>query len=804
MHEATARLPGFSWGLSDWPADAVFVDPDSQVPQPNGSRARPFLTIGDAIEAAPPDATIAVAEGDYDANVVFDRDLRLAAGCPGPARLRGRYTVAQGATVSLENVFMGSRSDATTLRVNGVLIANQVEIRGGIDRAILIGPTGRATFFNSSLGGDRTAVEVEGQFTAFRTTFEQPTGTGLHVHGSTASADVSWSDFRSSGTAILVDRSGVATVTASQLEWWRGNDAPTTDRILVRRQGELTLQGVQTDPRSARRPAEQLAWVRATEDAVLNIENVDLKNTELLGVIVEQGATVSLRELRISASPQESEALAGLVVRHGSEVDAELLKIDGQTLAGVWVEQNGVLRARRVVVKGSEEPHSAESTAFRVSSGGELHLEDALVTDQFSTGFAVWDTTSSVTLKRLRMRAIKGDEFIPVGLRVINTELRGEDIYLHDSVGLGVFATRNSVVGIERLTVAELSAYNDQPHAAVLAMGQSEVNLTDASFQNVHGAAVISIEEDTQIGLQRVSVNGVTGLGQGVFGDSGSRIAVDGIAIQNTPGPALWTNGRKSRITGSRVYIKDSGAAGIRVQNHASVELSDVDIADANAVGVRVVGNGIATLNRLVIRNSGSASEDNPRGGLNVETGAKMSVDTAWIEGNFRAGVVAHNAELSLKRTTVAATRLIPGDDAGGVGIVALDDTKLDIESVRIVDNAGAGILLDGSSELVGEGLRVETASGSEAEALVLHGGTADIRAFEFSVNGDYGVYLAEGAMLSLVDGSINGAGTSALLLQSEAEAATTDVSHDGPALETTCSDDTCRPSLDWEAVYLP
>ncbi len=67
--------------------DAVFVDA-SAAPGGDGTRARPFQTIMDGVNAAKVGATVAIAAGQYREDVILDRSVHLRGRCPAKVQLK--------------------------------------------------------------------------------------------------------------------------------------------------------------------------------------------------------------------------------------------------------------------------------------------------------------------------------------------------------------------------------------------------------------------------------------------------------------------------------------------------------------------------------------------------------------------------------------------------------------------------------------------------------------------------------------------------------------------------------------------
>jgi hypothetical protein len=78
------------WGSIKPSHVTVYVDGAARGPTFDGTKARPFRTIGEAVKAAPDGAKIAVAAGTYTEDVVLDRPVTLEGVCAQKVRIEGQ------------------------------------------------------------------------------------------------------------------------------------------------------------------------------------------------------------------------------------------------------------------------------------------------------------------------------------------------------------------------------------------------------------------------------------------------------------------------------------------------------------------------------------------------------------------------------------------------------------------------------------------------------------------------------------------------------------------------------------------
>lgn len=91
------------WGLIETGADTVYVDAAS--PGGDGTPASPLSTLAEAVAAAPSGATVAVAAGSYQGNLVLgDAPLTIWGRCPALVSVSGGFRIAGPGEVTLRGL----------------------------------------------------------------------------------------------------------------------------------------------------------------------------------------------------------------------------------------------------------------------------------------------------------------------------------------------------------------------------------------------------------------------------------------------------------------------------------------------------------------------------------------------------------------------------------------------------------------------------------------------------------------------------------------------------------------------------
>lgn len=100
------------------PAGAITYVDAAHVGESDGSLARPFTKIQEAIDAAPDGGAIAVARGSYAEDLVIEKRVRLYGRCPSEVEVRGvavdGQAIAVGSSVELHRVAVSGPGDAVT------------------------------------------------------------------------------------------------------------------------------------------------------------------------------------------------------------------------------------------------------------------------------------------------------------------------------------------------------------------------------------------------------------------------------------------------------------------------------------------------------------------------------------------------------------------------------------------------------------------------------------------------------------------------------------------------------------------
>lgn len=247
-----------TWG--ELPVDdaTVFVD-QAFVGVSDGSAARPWTTVRGAVDAAPDDALVAIAAGDYREQLVVTRSLRLWGRCPAMVTLaRPLEVVDSNATVRVH--------DVPRLEIGGVSFvgAGEGEVVWGV-RASLVEElvVERAAFHSFAVDGAGVIAAAGVEAVRVREVAMDGLLNGVICESGALTlersmlrdaAAVSFGAFVMSETVVLESKYGVSAVgetTHFDASVWLGallNVEPSSGRALVERSYVAAAHGdVQLD-----------------------------------------------------------------------------------------------------------------------------------------------------------------------------------------------------------------------------------------------------------------------------------------------------------------------------------------------------------------------------------------------------------------------------------------------------------------------------------------------------------------------------------------------------------------------------
>jgi hypothetical protein len=493
-----------TWGdIPTDPGTTEHVDPEYAGGDADGSAARPWPTIGEALGAAAPNAIVAVAAGTYEEEVVLDAPVRLWGRCPRLVEI-----VAQGPEL-----------------VAVAVLADGVEVRG-------VSATG--------VGGGIAAIGASGVIVE-----------GVHVHHTEAFAGVGV--FETAPSSLTLRDSLVESCADTGLTLSGGE--MIVERTLVRDPTTPVGNALRVVASPGRREAARASVTRSLfEDARLIAVYVAGAEASLHGLVVrdtrpgptgEGGAALVVRDDPVSAVPT-SATLVGSVVE-GNHYTA----VQGAS-ADLVIERTVI---RDTGVQPSDGTGGAAIGVLPIAGGPPTSLEvreSVLARSRFS---GVLLAGAPAVLEAVVVREVGADaagrfgrgvnvEVDPVTLAPASGTLRGVVVEDAREVGVALLGAEASVDGLAvRGVHAQESdglfgrgisiggALGAAAHATL-----SRVEVEGARDCGIHVAgADVSIHGARVLGTAAREADGAFGDGIAVDGEPGATtVALTGVHVEGS------------------------------------------------------------------------------------------------------------------------------------------------------------------------------------------------------------------------------------------------------------------------------
>jgi hypothetical protein len=148
----------------------------------------------------------------------------------------------------------------------------------------------------------------------------------------------------------------------------------------------------------------------------------------------------------------------------------------------------------------------------------------------------------------------------------------------------------------------------------------------------------------------------------------------------------------EARATGVEIHdltIADSEIVGFRVTATGEAMLEGVVIDGATGAGLAAEASGSVVGRRVVVRNGRPLSDGTAGRGLNVHSGAAVTLTEAEIANNHDVGIFALGAgsTVTLDRVAVHDTLTQPADRRWGLGLLTQDGAAIEATACAIEDN---------------------------------------------------------------------------------------------------------------------
>jgi len=566
--DGEARLPsqsvcapfGSPCPADGWPADlpddgVVYVDADAAAGG-DGTRASPFVTVAEALDAAADGDVIALHTGDYEGAVRADRPLTLRGACTRGTTLTSTAGAGPSATVTATAPGVAVRD----LRIEGDLFGVQADGDGELTvREVWI--DGVADFGAAASGG----ATLRGGPLVVRNTRSPDADSGqgvVGVGGSTIELDGLVSEHNFGAGVLVIDD---------------GTEARVTDALLRRAGAEA---------------AEIAGGAVAGRHARLVLERSVAEHNVAGGVFAQADGHAELTDVVLRdtlESPVTGDAAGGLSVQAGSTAAATRVLVEHNSALGIVVigfdstldlTDGAVLATQKLEGEGFEKGGSA----LAVTGGARANVERLLCADNSLASILVEDDGATVSARdftALRTRPLAG---IGQGGRAIS-------------------AGKDARVEVERMRSednAEIAVLAGDAGAVVTLTDATIVRTASRPLDGFTGRA-LSAQLGGRIEGERVVIRDSHEVGVLAHGGGTSISLLDAVVADTQPRTCAETtcdglgagmgvsSVRGALVEMERFVVSGHPAAGLQLVGDGQLRVHDGEVSD-NAIGVNVQG----------------------------------------------------------------------------------------------------------------------------------------------------------------------------------------------------------------------
>lgn len=648
---------GVACGADGWPTglpaagDVLFVRAGAS-PGGDGTRARPYAVIADALGAATEGAVVALAAGRYTEELVLPAGVTLWGACvasttivgddpggsdltigvTGPGarvrnlRLEGARIEVRGPTASAEvtDVLL-DRVDGWALRAVGA----QVVLRGVVARD---GGEGADGPWNQIYGDEGAQMVLE------RVAVERAIrGIGIFEPGSAMELrDVvvrdCAGDFATGmnfGATLVAE--GLVVDRANEWSFMVSGEASSAvlSDVLVRDSGHSLVANF-----GARLDVERVATIRGVEGLRTDLAgsrlvatDVIVRDTTSFGLTASTEASITVTRAKLVNVGRQ-----GLFVRSSATASATDLDVDGAALSGV-----------------------------DLNAGASATITRARVSNATFVGVRVEGAATSIELDGVSIVAPRPDEggFGGIGIRVSAAASSATDLAVFDASEAAVQLTGAGA----RLDARDLT-----------------VERTSASPTAPDSGRAIELRDGAAIVLRRARLDASSA--EALWVSGGARATVPDLSIDGAAGEAAIRVTEDGALIAERVRVAHAAATALAVGG-ADVTLTDLDVRDA-------LGDGLVVESRGAISGLARTALDGVDGvALRLDPGGRIGAEVTdvSIARLGRIGLMLdHGLPLTLRRIGVTGS-------AGGVAILVRErGTIVTASDVRLAGEETATI----------------------------------------------------------------------------------------------------------------
>lgn len=645
------------WGSVDPAEGDVFVDASYAGADADGTEARPFARLQDAVDVAAPGARVLVAAGEYVENVQIDARVRIEGRCPDLVTVRGVtgdlpaiFVEWDGAEVRGVGV-TGPRQGILVLGASDVVIA-EVALRDCGRGGVVVG------------GGSEVALE--------RALFARNDQAGLVVvEGAAATA---------TDVAILATEAGEDGLWGFGVRAESDSATGETPSVTIRRAviegsrvagvsvvgGALVVEDAVV--RDTRPEAASLLFghgIDVQDDPFLALAS----GAEVRRVLVERNRGAGLNALGSTMTVEDA------TVRDTAAYEADAIGGTGvSAVAGVGPSAVAVSRA---LLAGNRE------IGLHVDSSSAV-LRDVVVRDtlpsaatgEMGRGVNLQFATAPTTLRRVLLEGNRDTAlFVAASTAEIEDSLVRDTLPQESDAGFGRGISVQRAAGVAT-DVAVRRTVVERSHEVAVFAGAAAVRFEDSIVRDTLldegeetyglGFAAYADPDDgspASVDIRRSLVEGSRLVGVYALG---SEILLDRAVVRDTDGWGLLAQFDDERCAPAGATLRDSvierslGFGAVAIASALSVESSTVrgTLAEGG-----VYGDGVAA--------DGDWAPCPP---------GALDVAASTIDGNARAGILYYRVGGTLRGTVVRDNRFAVVLESGADPAIAGDNSMGDNE----------------------------------------------------------------------------------------------------------------------------
>ncbi|MBW1807562.1 MAG: right-handed parallel beta-helix repeat-containing protein [Deltaproteobacteria bacterium] len=685
----------------------------------DGTQANPYGLIGEAVTAAAAGDVVVIGPGSYLNSVTISKDLTLWGACIQQSIIDCREAfdldsaaviVSGAAQVTLRNLrISGSRigvlTNSTDARVSlngvwlhattfgGVMVAD-----GSFSAAnLLVDSINPADGWYSGVGiGVQSAQLVELQ----SVTLENNTYVGMYFDDAAT-------------TASIQD-----IVIRNTLRYEIGYEGGLGMQAIL---GQLSLAGglIEGNHGVGIIVSGGSTSVELDDIIISDTSSMYFERTHGLGIQISSGAEVVIRQSLI-----ERNQAAGITVGFGSsQLEAsDIIIRDTDSQAGDlhWGSGMDITTGSQVTLSRVLFERNHFAGLYASDQQTSVQCEDVMILDTDSDqatqgeGLGIWvqmGAQLSLTRGRVSRNRTTGIHSIAAGTTLILEDVEISGTLSQEADGYYGFGL-TAIDGAQLSLTRGLLDGNTGTGIQLASNGQNIV-LTDVTVRNTQ---VIDQDGTFGIGLQ-VSLGSNVTLTRGLFDtnhhsgilaeNSGTSLVLEDLTIQNTEGDSTGSGGdglwiqQAADVTLTRALFDNNRDVGIMVRSGSNLDAADITVQNTRSQasdgafgrGLEVSHQGQLTLKRglfdnnrelgvlignqgsqadisdLTILNTQSTELSGQAGrGLEVNTGAQLSLTRAYLDSNHAAGIFIASPETLVELSDISVFNTLSKTSDGTVG----------------------------------------------------------------------------------------------------------------------------------------